>query len=103
MNERDKIGTKLLFQNEKVNIWEMALQPGERSGLHEHRYDHVLVQISGDRMAVEPDPATKSIYNAYVEADVVPGRYFFIEKGGVETAYNVGEKPFFEIIIELKD
>lgn len=102
MSVSDKIGTKLLFQNDRVNIWEMRLEPGERTGLHQHKFDHVLVQISGDRMAVEPDPSTKSVFNTYVEADVVPGQYFVIEKGGVETAYNVGKKPFYEIIIELK-
>ena len=26
-----------------------------------------------------------------------------VEKGGVETAYNVGKKPFYEIVIELKE
>ncbi len=97
------VATKLLFENHKVKVWEMRLEPGQRGELHKHKYDHVLVQISGDRMAVEPDPSTESIYKDYVEAPVEPGKYFFIEKGGVETAYNVGKKPFYEIVIELKD
>ena len=48
-------------------------------------------------------PTTKSIYKDYTEGDVVPGRVFFTEKGGVETAYNVGKEPFYEIVIELKE
>ena len=103
MEKRDMVATRLLFENDKVNIWEMRLEPGERGELHEHKYDHVLVQISGDRMAVEPDPSTKSVFKEYVEADVSPGKHFFIEKGGVETAYNVGKEPFYEIVIELKE
>jgi hypothetical protein len=103
MEEPNMVATKLLFENHKVKIWEMRLQPGQRGELHKHKYDHVLVQVSGDRMAVEPDPSTDSIYKDYVEGDVEPGKIFFIEKGGVETAYNVGKKPFYEIVIELKD
>jgi len=103
MEERNKVATKLLFENDRVKIWEMRLEPGQRGALHRHEYDHVLVQISGDRMAVEPDPSTRSIYREYVEAPVEPGKFFFIEKGGVETAYNVGKEPFHEIVIELKD
>ena len=57
----------------------------------------------GHFLAVEPDPSTQSVYKDYVEAPVEPGKFFFIEKGGVETAYNVGKKPFYEIVIELKE
>jgi hypothetical protein len=34
---------------------------------------------------------------------VVPGQAIFVERGGVETARNVGQVPYSEIIIELKD
>jgi hypothetical protein len=42
-------------------------------------------------------------YKDYVEATVVPGTVVYIERGGIETARNVGEKPYYEILIELKD
>ena len=46
------VATKLLFENERVKIWEMRLAPGEEGPLHRHERDHILVQIDGDRMAV---------------------------------------------------
>ena len=97
------VASKLLFENERVKIWEMRLAPGEEGPLHQHDHDHILVQIGGDRMAVVPDPATKSPYNEYLEADVVPGQYFYIPRGGVEVARNVGKQPYYELLIELKD
>ncbi len=97
------IATTLLFENERVRIWEMRLEPGEEGELHRHELDHILVQISGDRMAVVPDPKSKSIYNEYLEADVVPGQHFYIERGGIEVARNIGKQAFHEILIELKD
>jgi hypothetical protein len=33
----------------------------------------------------------------------VPGAVVYIERGGIETAKNVGKEPYREIIIELKD
>ena len=98
-----EIASKLLFENDRVRIWEMRLPAGEQGPVHEHALDHVLIQISGDRMAVVPEPDTKSVYNDYLEADVYPGNWFYVEKGGVESARNVGQQGFHEIIVELKD
>lgn len=97
------IADKLLFENERVRIWEMRLEPGRDGPPHRHDCDHVLVQISGDRMAVVPEPDTQGVYNEYLEADVLPGNYFYVERGGIEVARNVGKETFHEIIIELKD
>ena len=97
------VATKLLFENDRVKIWEMRLEPGEDGELHEHELDHILVQISGDRMAVVPDPESRSIYNEYLEAEVSPGQHFYVERGGIEVARNVGKQAYYEILIELKD
>ena len=100
--EMDRVGSKVLFENERVRIWEFKLEPGETGNLHRHEHDYILVQIEGDRMAVVPDASTSGEYDEYQEADVVPGQHFWIEKGGVERARNVGQKPYHEILVELK-
>jgi len=96
------IGTKVLLDNDRVKIWEMDLAPGEESAVHEHVYDYVLVQLGGDRIAGVPEPDSKGLYNQYIEADVVPGQALYIEKGGIETARNIGKQRYREIIVELK-
>ena len=104
-NERTlgDIATKLLFENDRVRIWEMRLPAGTQGPVHKHEFDHVLIQISGDRMAIAPEPDTQGVYKDYLEADVFPGNYFYVEKGGIETARNVGQQDFHEIIVELKE
>ncbi len=102
-SDMDRVGSKLLFENERVRIWEMKLDPGETGNLHRHALDYVLVQIEGDRMAVVPDESSRGEYGEYMEADVVPGQYFWIPKGGVERARNVGAESYHEILVELKD
>ncbi len=40
---------------------------------------------------------------AYIEAEIEPGGYVVMKKGGTEAAVNVGSKRYFEYLIELKD
>ena len=96
------VATRLLFENERVRIWEMDLAPGARSATHRHDLDYVLVQIEGDRIAAEPEPDTKGTFRTYIEAEVAPGKARFLARGGIETAVNVGRQRYREILVELK-
>ena len=68
------MGDKVIFENDRVRIWELVIPPGGDSNCHVHDLDYVLVQLGGDRVAAVPEPDTKSPYNEYMEADVVPGQ-----------------------------
>ena len=65
------IATKLLMENDRVRIWEMRLDPGERSSLHRHDNDYVMIQISGDKMAADFEPDSGGPWGALgrVEGD----------------------------------
>jgi predicted metal-dependent enzyme (double-stranded beta helix superfamily) len=97
------VATKVLFENDRVRIWEMRLAPGEASPVHRHDLDYVLVLLNGDRIAAEPEADTAGPVTERLEADVVPGATVYLERGGIETAVNTGSEPYDEIIIELKD
>ena len=97
------VGTKVVFENEQVRVWVLQLAPGERSAVHRHELDHLLIQIRGDRIAVEPEPEAEGPHLEYMEADVIPGMVVHVPRGGVETAVNVGAEPYYEIIVELKE
>jgi beta-alanine degradation protein BauB len=101
------VGTKLLLENDRVAVWELRLAPGEKERVHEHTRDYVMVQISGDRVAADFEPDSAGTWAPYAgtryEAEVAPGQVFYGDRGGIESAVNIGDQPFFEIIIELKD
>jgi 5-deoxy-D-glucuronate isomerase len=97
------VGTGILFENDRVRIWELRLGPGETSDVHQHDLDHILVLVSGDRIAVQPEPDTGGPYKRFLEAEVSPGAAVYVPRGGIETAVNTGNEPYVEIIIELKD
>ena len=95
-------GGKIIFENERVRIWDIALGPGQRSALHTHLLDYVLVQIEGDEVATHPHEDTQGEYNRRMSLETRPGDTVYIEKGGTETAVVTGKKPWREICIELK-
>jgi hypothetical protein len=97
------IGTRVVYEDERVRVWTLRLAPGEVSAVHRHELDHLLVQVAGDRIAVEPEPDTEGPFRERLEADVVPGAVVPVSRGGVERAHNVGDAPYLEIIVELKD
>ncbi len=97
------VATTLLFENDRVKIWELALAPGEDTGLHRHYHDYVQVEIAGDKIRGVPEPDAEGTYTEQIDIDVEPGAFFYVEKGGVENAINIGEKPYQGILIELKD
>jgi mannose-6-phosphate isomerase-like protein (cupin superfamily) len=92
------VATALLFENDRVKIWEMDLAPGEESAEHRHDLDYVLVIYEGDRVAGISTDGREDI-----EADVHPGLAAYLPRGGTEIARNVGAKRYREILIELKD
>jgi len=101
--ELGPIGTNVIYEDDRVRVWRLKLAPGTDSSTHQHELDHLLIQIAGDRIAVLPEPDTSGPYRDRLEADVVPGAVTYVPRGGVETARNVGERTYLEIIVELKD
>lgn len=98
-----EIGTNVIYEDDKVRVWRLKLGPGEESPIHRHELDHLLVQVSGDRIAVIPESDTLGPFAEPLEADVVPGAVVHVRRGGVERARNVGSEPYLEVIVEIKE
>ncbi len=97
------MGDTVVFENDRVRIWELNLAPGADSNVHQHELDYILVILGGDRVAAVQEPDSASSLPPYFEAAVTPGSAVFVERGGIEIARNVGAEPYHEFIIELKD
>jgi len=95
-----QIATKELFENERVRIWEMNLEPNEASDLHHHENDYLVILVEGDRIAAVPQPDSGK---QPVVFPVEIGNAVFVKKGGTEWAFNLGNKRYREILIELKE
>lgn len=100
------VGTHKLFENDRVRVWELRLAPGERTDLHRRRLDYLIVQIAGDRVGaeVQPDsPDSLGLAGTRFITPVRPGLVVHVPRGGLETAFNPGQRAYHEMLIELKD
>ena len=95
------VATRILFEDDTLRIWEMTLEPGEYTDLHHHEHDYYLVIDSGDLVAGVPPK--DSPLDFFVVKIPPQGNTVRVPKGGTEWAFNVGEKTYHEILIELKN
>ena len=95
------VADHVLFEDDKLRIWEMKLEPGEHSDLHHHAHDYYLVIFSGDLVAGVPPLGAEM--EPFVGVVPEAGNTVGVPKGGTEWAWNVGKKTYHEILVELKD
>ncbi len=47
-----EVGSKLIFENERVKVWEFTLAPGETIAAHRHDHDYFFYPIEGGTLEV---------------------------------------------------
>jgi beta-alanine degradation protein BauB len=95
--ELGNVATRLLFENERVKVWEMHLEPGESSDLHRHGLDYLLYILEGSSIDADHADGSSQSY------PVRPGQLVWVPRGGTERAVNRGATRFRELLVELKD
>jgi hypothetical protein len=97
----DQLGVPgtLLYENDRVRVWELIMRPGDVCQWHDHPYDHLLVVTSGAQ--IEGATATGET----IHLDINDNQTFFIPRSNVpEIARNVSpDKTLRELIIDFKD
>ena len=100
-HENLAVGTKVLFENDHVRVWELALDPGVRAPFHCHTIDYFWV-------AADPGPVVQRLSTGEVSS-ITHDRgqvSFFTFRGGdtlIHDLENVGDKPIRYITVELLD
>jgi quercetin dioxygenase-like cupin family protein len=89
------VGTKVLFENDRVRVWEFTLQPGEATGAHTHGNAYFFYPIEGGTLEVT---RASGVTRATLEA----GKVYFREAGDTHDAKNVDDHRYHEILVELK-
>jgi quercetin dioxygenase-like cupin family protein len=93
MNE---VGTKLIFENERVRVWEFTLAPGESIAAHTHAHDYFFYPIEGGTLEVT---RASGLRRAALDA----GKVYYREGGDTHGAKNVGPGRYHEVLVELKE
>lgn len=100
--ETGPIGDRVLYEDEHIRVWDMVLEPGQRSPLHHHENDYIVVVVEGDHVTVEPAEASEErAGDGYGSVAVEPGQSIFLHKGATEVAINSGVRRYRDVQIEL--
>ena len=103
-----EVADKKLLENDKVIVWELQLEPGERTGVHQHQHDYIVHVIEGSTLrATDANGETND-----VPLNANDTFYFRIEgdiatSGDLQTtashdAENIGSNRYREIMVEMK-
>lgn len=94
-----EVGSKLLFENDRVRVWDLRLEPGESTGLHRHTSDYLYVVIGDGALQTAYADGSRDEPRQMKDGEV---RFRAIEGETVHEAINVGEGPWRNIVVELK-
>jgi quercetin dioxygenase-like cupin family protein len=91
-----EVGTKLIFENERVNVWEFTLEPGETIDTHRHTHDYFFYPTEGGTLHVTR--ANGRVDSVTLEA----GKVYYRTGGDTHAARNPGPTRYSEVLVELK-
>jgi hypothetical protein len=101
MNEQDAttaVGTTVLFENQRLRVWEMVLAPGETCATHRHVHDHLLLYAEPATIQAQLDgrPVIQHIEDGLVS-------YRAVGPSGLppHSITNVAATPCRHFIVEL--
>ncbi|HEY1566040.1 MAG TPA: hypothetical protein VGF68_03450 [Solirubrobacteraceae bacterium] len=91
------VGTSIVFENDQVRIWEVALDPGQSQPWHLHAHPYVIV-------AIEPGSNRMDFLDGGEprEMEETPGRVVYRDPGRVHMLTNQGTTRYVNRLIELK-
>lgn len=98
-NITTNVGTRLLFENERVRVWDLALAPGESTCLHRHTTDFLYVVIGDGTLQTRYADGSADPPREMQNGDV---RFRAVPTEAVHEAVNVGNQPWRNIVVELK-
>lgn len=91
------IGTEVLFENDRVRIWDFVVEPGESKGWHRHELPYVIVPMTDGEIEIE-----SAITGEIVSPPTRTGETIWKDAGEVHDLRNIGSATYRNIIIELK-
>jgi hypothetical protein len=98
----ESVGTRLMFENDEVRVWDLALAPGEQLEKHIHRLPYFFIVESGGliRFANPDDPGE------YEDVQFEDNQVTYVgvgPEGKVDNRLtNIGTKRHRNYVIELK-
>ena len=91
-----QIATAELFENNRVKIWSLIVEPGQASPWHVHQRDYITVVAEGDHIKLELEDGSLEALSSEV------GRWRYHGEHTVHRVVNDSDTRYRNILIELK-
>jgi len=93
------VGSRILFEDDRVRVWELEAGPGQVFPMHHHTLDYVTVTLTeGDVEVREANGEVRAGHRKVGDIRVVS-----VGEGEVHELRNVGTTEYRNRIIELKE
>lgn len=106
------VGTRKVFEDERVIVWHLDLAPGEHGARHTHKLDYVVRVVTGSTLEVfgpsgelldTVELESGGAVSFRVEGDqIVADRPGYPVVPATHSARNIGKNAFQEVLIEFK-
>lgn len=95
------VGSALLLQNDRLRVWSISLQPGQRWNVHRHVLDYFWTAVTDGRSRQHTSDGTTRI----VEYKAGESRFFAFAEGEflLHDIANVGDQKLEFVTVELID
>jgi quercetin dioxygenase-like cupin family protein len=90
------VANKFLFENDRVKVWYLELEPGETSDWHVHDMDYITMTIDTGGIQVEWEDGSSEDRKTPV------GQVTFRKGHGAHRVINTGATRHLNALIELK-
>jgi hypothetical protein len=94
-----QVGNHVMFENDRVRVWDLDLAPGESFPAHLHRLDYLIMVVSGGLLRFDEPGGTRDVQ--YVD-NQVSFRAVGPEGKLDHTLTNIGTTRHRNFVIELK-
>jgi hypothetical protein len=92
-----QIGDKILFENDHIRVWSVALGPNGRQPWHKHYLPYLIVPITEAEGEMHFEDGTRR------KISDIPGEIKWRpEPGPVHELHNLLDKDFLSILVEVK-
>ncbi len=91
------IATVVLFENEKVKVWNLIVEPGEASPWHLHGRDYMTVVVEGEALVAEFEDGTRERRTYEI------GDWNFTGEHRVHRVVNDTGRRYKNVLIEFKE
>lgn len=99
--ENRELGTSVWFENERIRVWEVLLEPGERGAFHAHTTNYFWTVVEGSRGMQRFSDGT------FVVRDYLVGETKYLEHSEkdflIHDLENVGDSRLRFVTVELLD